>query len=707
MTEQSHRHALEAGYKLHWYEIKSILGQGGFGITYLALDTNLDRLVAIKEYLPSDFAVREGDFSVHPISGNTKPQFEWGLDRFISEAKILSKFEHPNIVRIFAVFEENNTGYLVMPYEEGNSLQALLKGKKTLDQSRLLKIIEPILDGLEIVHKHDFIHRDIKPDNIFIREDGSPVLLDFGSARQAVTGQVKTLTTLVSPGYAPFEQYYSKSDEQGPWTDIYGLGATLYRAITGRPPLDAVDRSKSLLDGSQDTFRSAMEVGVGRYTDQFLYAIDHAISFKPIDRPQSIREWRREFDFNQENIATEVSDHRENITTKPKQRAQSKDSSSIKKLAITLLLLIVIVVAVIYVSIVNKEKAVEPQQAAVETPVIETQTKPSVEEKITPPLVEDSSIAETQTDSNGAENELLAAQQALENERLKLEVERQKISAERLHQEEITRLAEIEKKQEEEKRLEKRRQIEEAKKQEVESQRLAAEKERKEALRLAEERRIADEKQVIEEARLAEIQAQQELEEQRRFEEELLAEERRIAREEHEQAEAAREQAIENKIAQSRADFEQRYAIKKDSLAFVDNVTAQDLEQISTKKVRTSVSSKIESWQNAGVAIKRGHTYKVTASGQWQLAPLCPLTGPTGDDLYSISCWDIGNQTVANRSHAALIGKIGQNALAFYIGSDFTFTAGSDGVLYLACNDTPGFFFDNNGSLDIVISIED
>lgn len=319
-------------YKLHWYEIKSVLGQGGFDITYLAHDLNLDRAVAIKEYLPTDFAAREGDHSIHPISVQTQPQFEWGLDRFISGARTLSKFDHPNIVKIFTVLEENNTGYLIMPYEEGQSLQSLLKGKNTLDESTLLKIVEPVLDGLELVHKHEFIHRGIKPDNIFIRENGSPVLHDFGSARQAIAGQVKTLTTLVSPGYAPFEHYYSKSDEQEPWTDIYGVGATVYRAITGIAPLDAIDRSKSLLDGSQDTFISAMETGARRYSDQFLKAIDHSISFKSIDRPQTISEWHREFDFNQDNIATEISDRRENITTQPKQRIEQKKNNAIKNM---------------------------------------------------------------------------------------------------------------------------------------------------------------------------------------------------------------------------------------------------------------------------------------------------------------------------------------------------------------------------------------
>jgi serine/threonine protein kinase len=270
--------------------IKDILGQGGFGITYLAHDNNLDREVAIKEYLPIELAVREGDFSIHPMSENHGKQFKLGLDRFISEARTLARFKHPNIVQVLSVFEENNTGYMVMPYERGQSLGDKISNRKTLEESELLKILIPILGGLEIVHEAGFIHRDIKPDNIFIRDDGSPVLLDFGSARQALGVETKTLTSLVTPGYAPFEQYYSKSDEQGIATDIYGLAATIYRAIAGISPRDAIDRSKSILETSRDTLVPAIEIGQGRYSERLLKAIDHALAFKTGDRPQSIEE---------------------------------------------------------------------------------------------------------------------------------------------------------------------------------------------------------------------------------------------------------------------------------------------------------------------------------------------------------------------------------------------------------------------------------
>ena len=292
---EKHRNSLQPGYRLHWYVIKSILGQGGFGITYLAEDTNLNQEVAIKEYLPVELAVREQDESIHPVSGEYGEQFTWGLDRFMSEAQTLAQFKHPNIVRVLTVFPENNTAYMVMEYEKGQGMHELLKDKKILAESELLNIFLPILDGLEQVHSAGFIHRDIKPPNIFIRADGSPVLLDFGSARHSLGEKTRTLTSMVSPGYAPFEQYVSKSDKQGPWTDIYGLAATLYRSVSGRSPAESMDRSEALLHTQRDAFVGVSEIKPEGYSSTFLTAIDHGLAFKATDRPQSIHQWREEF----------------------------------------------------------------------------------------------------------------------------------------------------------------------------------------------------------------------------------------------------------------------------------------------------------------------------------------------------------------------------------------------------------------------------
>lgn len=294
MSASQFHDALPAGAQLLWYEIIKVLGKGGFGITYLGKDTNLDQLVAIKEYLPAGFATRDQGKQVRPNSPSDQETFQWGLDRFLQEAQILAKFKHPSIVKVLSFFRdsETNTAYMVMEFEEGESLDQLLKTKKALAEQDVIRLLPTLLEGLELLHQSGVIHRDIKPPNIFIRQDGSPVLLDFGAARQAIAGQGQQLTSLLSLGYSPFEQYDSSGGRQGPWSDIYAMGGVLYRAVTGQKPVDAAMRIAAKVRNDPDPMIPASELRKGRCSPGFLRAIDKALEIMETDRPQSIAAWR-------------------------------------------------------------------------------------------------------------------------------------------------------------------------------------------------------------------------------------------------------------------------------------------------------------------------------------------------------------------------------------------------------------------------------
>lgn len=285
------------GYMLHWYEIQSVLGSGGFGITYLARDNNLGRQVAIKEYFPKDMARRENDSRVYPVSDNRIEEFGVGVDRFLKEARTLAKCQHPNIVRVYSVFEANGTAYMVMDYQRGQALSRAVRAGEIEAEADVLAIVRPLLDGLALIHDAGFIHRDIKPDNIFIREDGVPVLLDFGAARQSAGMGAQHFTMMFTPSYAPIEQYNSSNgaERQGPWTDIYSLGATLYRIITGRGPVDAVSRANMLIESNKDAYVPIRKIKFSDYSPQFLDAIDRALAFRPSERPQSVGDWAKMF----------------------------------------------------------------------------------------------------------------------------------------------------------------------------------------------------------------------------------------------------------------------------------------------------------------------------------------------------------------------------------------------------------------------------
>ena len=282
--------ALPSGTELAGdYRIDRVLGAGGFGVTYLADEMALSRAVTIKEYFPSDFAARTNGLDASPRSQDCAGDYRWGLDRFIAEAQILAKFDHSHIVKVYRTFKANNTAYMVLHWEEGQSLKSWLKTLgRAPRQKELDRIIAPLLDALETIHKANFLHRDIAPDNIIIRKSGDPVLIDFGAARGdiAAHSKTKTVSALVKPGYSPYEQYAETSKQQGPWTDIYALAATLYHAVTGKRPLDSPSRML------KDDMVPAAQAALSSYRSTFLEAIDRGLALAIDARPQSVVEWR-------------------------------------------------------------------------------------------------------------------------------------------------------------------------------------------------------------------------------------------------------------------------------------------------------------------------------------------------------------------------------------------------------------------------------
>jgi serine/threonine protein kinase len=287
MSALAHHNALPSGARIESFEIANVLGVGGFGITYKGYDHSLHCDVAIKEYLPHGLALRTHDgTTVIAKSDNDKKYYEFGLQRFLEEARILAKFKERSIVRVSRFLEANGTGYLVMDYEDGESLSEMLRRVGRLEEAEIRAIALPILHGLRAVHAKDFLHRDIKPGNIFLRRDGSPVLLDFGAARQALTEHTRTLTGIVTPGYGPLEQYGVRG-KQGPWTDLYALGATLYHCIAGKAPPEAPDRVAARQEGEADPLKPAVEVGAGRYSRELLETIDWMLAPNAKDRPQT------------------------------------------------------------------------------------------------------------------------------------------------------------------------------------------------------------------------------------------------------------------------------------------------------------------------------------------------------------------------------------------------------------------------------------
>ena len=294
--------ALPIGQALQEYVIEGLVGEGGFGIVYLARDTRLDRVVALKEYMPTNLAQRGSDRSVAVRSERHRETFVLGLRSFVNEAKLLASFDHPSLVKVYRFWEENGTAYMVMPFYEGPTLrQKLTELGQPPDEAWLRALLAPMIDALELIHNDHCWHRDIAPDNILLLAPQKtqagpgpqlrPLLLDFGAARRVIGDVTHNLTVILKPGYAPLEQYAeSETMRQGPWTDVYALCAVLYCAVTGRAPVPSVSRVLS------DEMVSASQAGAGRYSQAFLAAIDAGLAVRPDARPQSMAALRERFD---------------------------------------------------------------------------------------------------------------------------------------------------------------------------------------------------------------------------------------------------------------------------------------------------------------------------------------------------------------------------------------------------------------------------
>ena len=276
---------LPDGYQLNGYRIDSVLSCGGFSIVYLAYDAN-DQPVAIKEYLPSHLVLRrEGDV-LPAIADDHAATFRYGLKCFFEEGRSLARLSHPNIVRVLNFFRANETVYLVMRYERGRTLQEHIQMRRGAIREHFIRhVFAQLLNGLREVHTSRLLHLDIKPANIYVRNDGMPVLIDFGGARQTLAdageGRSRMLKPMYTPGFAPPEQYQGR-ERLGPWSDIYAVGATIHACLAGMAPQPADRRIE------EDKYLPATRQWAGKYSRQLLETIDWCLELDHLQRPQSV-----------------------------------------------------------------------------------------------------------------------------------------------------------------------------------------------------------------------------------------------------------------------------------------------------------------------------------------------------------------------------------------------------------------------------------
>ena len=281
--------ALPTGAALSHYAVTGLIGQGGFGVVYLARDTRSNRTVAIKEFLPTSIAGRIADGRVVPLSHEMANAYSYGLKGFLREANLLAEFSHPALVAVHQAWEQNGTAYMAMQYYPGKTLREVrtrMTARPT--EPQIQAWMSPVFDAVAELHAHRVIHRDISPDNILVMAAGETVLLDLGAARQVLGGMTQALTTILKPGFAPIEQYVEDgSMEQGRWTDVYGLGAVIYFLVAGHPPTPATSR---LVRDSMPTLATLAPQNM--YSPAFSAAVAKALSIRAIDRFKSMAEFR-------------------------------------------------------------------------------------------------------------------------------------------------------------------------------------------------------------------------------------------------------------------------------------------------------------------------------------------------------------------------------------------------------------------------------
>ena len=288
-AQASHAITLPAGTRLGEFEVTSTIGEGGFGIVYLAWDHSLDRKVALKEYMPSSIAFRAGQSEIRVRSERHQETFDAGMKSFINEAKLLAQFDHPSLLKVYRFWEANHTAYMVMPFLEGATVRDTVRAMAgPPDEAWIVGLLQPVCDALALLHAVQVYHRDIAPDNILLlAETGRPLLLDFGAARRVIGDMTQALTAILKPGYAPVEQYADMPGlKQGPWTDVYALAAVAHWMILGKTPSPSVGR---LFD---DAYVPLAQSAAGRYSDVFLQAIDRGLAVMPDKRTQSVEAFR-------------------------------------------------------------------------------------------------------------------------------------------------------------------------------------------------------------------------------------------------------------------------------------------------------------------------------------------------------------------------------------------------------------------------------